>query len=115
MADRDTLPGQTVSDDLRAFMLILEDHTRDERERDEMLLSAVNDARREVRELRAHVEDQMRVQRERDNVQDSFIRDLVRDTRARAYSADWKSIAAIAVAVVGGVVTIVTGGGCTLQ
>ena len=108
--DRTTIPDVTVSDDLRAFLLIIEDHTRDERERNEMLLSAINDARRDVRQLREHVEDQLRLASERDNTQDSYIRELVKGSHRRAASADWKSIAAIVVAVCGAIMTMVSGG-----
>ena len=110
MSDYPTRPDVTVSDELRAFLLILEDHTRDEQERHEMVLSAVNDARRDVRELREHVEDQLRLSAERDNVQDSYIRDLVRGAHTRAAGADWKSVAAIVVAVSGAIVTMISGG-----
>jgi hypothetical protein len=117
MSDTTTRPDVTVSEDLRAFILILEDHTRDETERHEMLLSAVNDARREVRDLRSHIDDQLRISTQRDNVQDSYIRELVKGAhdesagaRRMAMGADWKSIAAIVVAVCGAIVTMISGG-----
>lgn len=82
------------------------------------VLSAVADARREVREMRNSVMDQFRHERahrdQRDADQDARITALMGQTMDRARGADWKSLSAVVVAVCGlaGSALALLSGGC---